>query len=84
MASYRINWLEEARADVRKLDRPTAMRILDGVLHYSSTGSGDTKALHGALAGAFRLRLGNYRVLLTFEGDAMRIFGVRHRLQAHR
>jgi mRNA-degrading endonuclease RelE of RelBE toxin-antitoxin system len=36
------------------------------------------------MAGAFRLRLGDYRVLFTLEDDAMRIFGVRHRSQAYR
>jgi mRNA-degrading endonuclease RelE of RelBE toxin-antitoxin system len=41
-------------------------------------------ALHGDMAGAFRLRLGDYRVLFTLEEDAMRIFGVRHRSEAYR
>jgi mRNA-degrading endonuclease RelE of RelBE toxin-antitoxin system len=41
-------------------------------------------ALHGDMAGAFRLRLGDYRVLFTLEEDAMLIFGVRHRSQAYR
>ncbi len=27
MPPYRIEWLDEAKADVRRLDRPTAMRI---------------------------------------------------------
>jgi hypothetical protein len=58
MPPHRIVWLEEAKADVRALDRPTAMRIFEGVLHFARTGSGDVKTLHGDLAGAFRLRLG--------------------------
>ena len=33
---------------------------------------------------AFRLRLGDYRVLFTLEDNAMHIFGVRHRSQAYR
>jgi mRNA-degrading endonuclease RelE of RelBE toxin-antitoxin system len=40
--------------------------------------------LHGEMAGAFRLRLGDYRVLFTFHEDVMRIFGVRHRSEAYR
>jgi mRNA-degrading endonuclease RelE of RelBE toxin-antitoxin system len=47
------------------------------ILRFARTGSGDVNALHGDMAGAFRLRLGDYRVLFTFEDDAMRIFGVR-------
>ena len=84
MPPYRIEWLEEAKADVRVLDRPTAMRVFEGVLRFARTGSGDVTALHGDMAGASRLRLGDYRVLFTLEDDAMRIFGVRHRSEAYR
>lgn len=84
MAPYAIKWLEEARLDVRALDRPTAMRLFDGILRFARGGSGDVRALHGDMAGAFRLRLGDYRVLFTLEEDAMRIFGVRHRSGAYR
>jgi mRNA-degrading endonuclease RelE of RelBE toxin-antitoxin system len=36
------------------------------------------------MAGSFRLRLGDYRVLFTLRQSAMRIFGVRHRSEAYR
>ena len=84
MPPYRIEWLDEARADVRTLDRSTAMRIFEGAFRFARTGGGDVSALHGDLAGAFRLRLGDYRVLFTLEGESMRIFGVRHRSEAYR
>ena len=84
MPPYRIEWLDEATADVRALDRPTAMRIFEGILRFARTGSGDVNALHGDMAGAFRLRLGDYRVLFTLQDDSMRIFGVRHRSEAYR
>jgi mRNA-degrading endonuclease RelE of RelBE toxin-antitoxin system len=76
---YQIHWRDGARADVRRLDRPTAMRIFDGVLHFAQTGSGDLASLHGDLAGSFRLRLGDYRVLFNLDQKTMSIFGVRHR-----
>jgi mRNA-degrading endonuclease RelE of RelBE toxin-antitoxin system len=60
------------------------MRLFEGTLHFARTGSGDVNALHGDMAGAFRLRLGDYRVLFTLERNVMRIFGVRHRFQAYR
>ena len=41
------------------------MRLFEGTLHFARTGSGDVNALHGDMAGAFRLRLGDYRVLFT-------------------
>ena len=81
---YRIDWLDEAKADVRRLDRATAMRVFDGILHYARTGGGNVKPLHGEMTGAFRLRLGDYRVLFSLQNDAMRIFGVRNRKEAYR
>jgi hypothetical protein len=50
----------------------------------SRAGSGDVTTLHGDMAGSFRLRLGDYRVLFTLERNTMRIFGVRHRSEAYR
>jgi mRNA interferase RelE/StbE len=84
MPPYRIEWFDEAKADVRALDQPTAMRLFEGILRFARTGSGDVNALHGDMAGAFRLRLGQYRVLFTLQDDVMRIFGVRHRSEAYR
>ncbi len=84
MPPYRIEWLDQAKADVRSLDRPTATRIFDGILHYARTGSGDVAPLHGDMAGSFRLRLGDYRVLFALEDNVMRIFGVRHSSEAYR
>ncbi len=57
MPPFRIEWLDEAKADVRRLDPPTAIRIFDGILHYARTGGGDVAPLHGEMAGSFRLRL---------------------------
>ena len=75
MPPYRIEWLDEARVDVRRLDRPTALFVFDGILHYARTGAGDASC---------RLRPGFYRVLFTMHEDTMRIFGVRHRGKAYR
>jgi hypothetical protein len=52
MPPYCIEWLDEAKADVRALDRSTAMRLFEGTLHFARTGSGDVNALHGDMAGA--------------------------------
>ena len=84
MPPYRIDWFDEARTDVRRLDRATAMRIFDAVLHYAHTGGGDVEPLHGEMAGSFRLRVGDYRVLFTLQDGTIRIFGVRHRSEVYR
>ncbi len=84
MPPYSIEWLDEAAADVRTIDRSTAMHLFEGILRFARTGAGDVNTLHGDMAGAFRLRLGDYRVLFTLEDSTMRIFGVRHRSEAYR
>jgi hypothetical protein len=40
-----IEWTDEARADIRALDRATAMRIFTGPHHYAVMGLGDVKLL---------------------------------------
>lgn len=84
MPSYSIEWLDEVAADVRAIDRSVAMHLFEGILRFANTGAGDVNTLHGEMTGAFRLRLGEYRVLFTLEEGAMRIFGVRHRSKAYR
>ena len=84
MPPWRIEWSEQAREDVRRLDRATALRIFEGVLHCARTGAGDVEPLHGPMAGSFRLRIADYRVVFRLVDDVMRISGVRHRSEAYR
>jgi mRNA-degrading endonuclease RelE of RelBE toxin-antitoxin system len=60
------------------------MRVFDAVQHFAQSGSGNMKPLHGELSDAFRLRVGEYRVLFTLDDGAMHIFGVRYRSGAYR
>jgi mRNA-degrading endonuclease RelE of RelBE toxin-antitoxin system len=78
MPPYRIEWLDEAKADVRALDQAIAMRMFEGILRFA------LRRRECTMAGSFRLRLGDCRVLFNFEDDAMRIFSVRHRSEAYR
>jgi hypothetical protein len=58
MPPYGIEWLDEAKADVRALDRPTAMLLFEGMLHFARTGSGDINALQWRHGGCFPAPLG--------------------------
>lgn len=80
----KIDWSEDARADVRRIDRNTAMRILTAVHRFAETGEGDVKQLKGE-SGELRLRVGDYRVRFTDDADGtIRIHAVRHRREAYR
>lgn len=56
----RIVWTELARADLRHLDKSTAMRVLTGLHRFAESGDGDVKALAGREE--LRLRIGDYRL----------------------
>jgi len=76
-------WSEAARADIRGLDRASALKLLESFNRYLITGEGDVKQLRGK-ENEFRLRLGAYRLCFTPEGDLLRIHWVRHRREAYR
>jgi mRNA-degrading endonuclease RelE of RelBE toxin-antitoxin system len=80
----KIAWSERARADIRRLDRDTAMRIFLSIHRLAETGEGEVKKLQGE-SSELRLRVGDYRVRFNEEpGDTLRIHAVRHRKDAYR
>ena len=80
----RIDWTAPARADVRRIDRPNAMRILTALHRFAETGEGDIKKLQGD-SEELRLRVGDYRIRFTEEPhDTLIIHSVRHRSDAYR
>ena len=80
----KIDWSEDARADVRRIDRKMAMRIFTTIQRFAETGEGDVKQLKGE-SGELRLRVGDYRVRFTDDADdTIRIHAVRHRREAYR
>ena len=80
----KIIWSDEARADVRAIDRSTALGLLEGLARFAFTESGDVKQLQGYDPIQFRLRLGDYRVRFRNLGDSIEILRVRHRKEAYR
>jgi len=80
----RILWNDKAKAELRAIDQPTAIRILYALGRYIITGEGDVKRLQGIEPPEFRLRIGDYRVRFHESGDAIEITGVKHRREAYR
>ena len=79
-----VDWSPEARADLRAIERETAMQILYCIDRYLAHRSGEVKKLKPPLIG-FRLRCGDHRVFFDFKGnDAIEITGVRDRKDAYR
>jgi mRNA-degrading endonuclease RelE of RelBE toxin-antitoxin system len=84
MPKKTILWSPEARADLRAIDRETALRILRAIDSYLTTGAGDVKKLQPPRH-EFRLRVGDYRVLfLPKEELSIEVLRVLHRREAYR
>ena len=79
-----IEWTEAARADLRRIDRETAIRILEGLARFLVTEEGDVKLLKNSDPREYRLRVGDYRVRFHDLGDIIQILSVRHRREAYR
>ncbi len=79
-----VAWSVEARAELRAIDRQTALDILHCIDRYLAARSGDVKKLKPPMTG-FRLRCGDYRVFFKQAGEnGVSITGVRHRRDAYR
>jgi len=74
----------EARADLRAVERETAMQILHCIDRYLANRAGDVKKLKPPRTG-FRLRCGDYRVFFDLKNEnTIEIAGVKHRREAYR
>ena len=80
----KVEWSEAARADVRRIDRETAMRILEGLARFLFTEEGDVKLLKDSDPKEFRLRIGDYRIRFHVVGETLQVLSVRHRREAYR
>ena len=79
-----VIWSPDARADVRAIDRESAMQILNCVDRFLASGSGDVKTLKSPRKG-LRLRGGDYRLFFDYiVGDRVEITSVLHRKDAYR
>jgi mRNA-degrading endonuclease RelE of RelBE toxin-antitoxin system len=80
----KIAWTDRAKASLRAIDQPTALRILHTLARLLATGEGDVKRLQDIDPPEFRLRVGDYRVRFHDFGDSIEILSVKHRRDAYR
>ena len=75
---YRIEYVPSAIDDLRSLPKREAEQILRKVQRLEAGLQGNIKRLQNADV-AFRLRMGDYRVLFDVVGDKILIQNVGHR-----
>ena len=85
---WTVEYNPAARAQLQRLDRQTSRRISDYMDQVGALANPRHrgKALKGALAGHWRYRVGDYRVICQIHDNALRILAVRidRRDQAYR
>ena len=79
-----IDWTPQARADVRGIDRKTALNLLEALADYVINGHGDVERLQGVEPPELRLRIGAYRIRFYDREEAIVILRVLHRKEAYR
>jgi mRNA-degrading endonuclease RelE of RelBE toxin-antitoxin system len=80
----RVGFTDRARADLRAIDRETALQILKTLARFVQSEEGDVKWLHGADPPLYRLRTQDHRVIFRDLGDSIEVTRVRNRREAYR
>ena len=84
--SYAISYVPSAAKAIRKLDKPTARRLLDaiGSLASDPRPSGCVQIKGGG--GEFRIRVGDYRIVYDVRDDELvvLVLKVGHRREVYR
>ncbi len=84
--NYSVDFSREAVTSLSRLDKQTAQRVLDRIKWLSShIEDVNHKALSGHLRGAFKLRVGDYRVVyeLKHKAAVMTIRLIAHRSEVY-
>jgi mRNA interferase RelE/StbE len=71
-----VEWTEEFRAELRRIDQKTALRILQAISRLALTQEGDVKKLQGVQTPEYRLRVGEYRILFRKKGRGILVYSV--------
>ena len=67
--SWTVVLTGSARRDLRRLDRPVAVRIVEALERLATTGQGDVQRLRGT-TDEWRLRVGDWRVRFRYDTAA--------------
>jgi mRNA interferase RelE/StbE len=83
---YSVAFTTTATKDLARLDKPIAQRILTKIRWLAENFQALTpEPLTGQWQGVYKLRVGDYRVLYTFDNakNSMTVHFVRHRREVY-
>lgn len=84
---YHVEFTPTARDDLKRLDKPIAQRIFSKIRWLAENFDALTpELLTGQWQGVYKLRVGDYRALYTFDADERMIMVrfVRHRRKVYK
>ena len=76
MNPKKIDWRDQAKAQLRAIDQSAAIRILHALAGFAATGEGDVRRLQGVEPPEFRLRVGDYRLRFHDYGSTLYVTAV--------
>jgi mRNA interferase RelE/StbE len=76
---YRLVYTQRAIKDIQKLDPNIKFRIGKALLRFEADPLGHAKGLTNTNLGAYRFRIGDYRVIFDLEGKEIVVLRVGHR-----
>ncbi|MBI5048366.1 MAG: type II toxin-antitoxin system RelE/ParE family toxin [Deltaproteobacteria bacterium] len=81
----KVEWTKDALDDLQRLDKPVGRRILNKITWLSQHFNNITpEPLSGELSGAFKLRVGDWRVIYTVEKEVIVIQAIGHRREIYK
>jgi len=81
----KVEWTKNAIEDLEKLDTPIVKRILNKISWFSQNFENITpEPLSGDLVGTFKIRIGDWRIIYTFESGVIVIQAIGHRKEVYR
>ena len=86
MASYKIEWKQSAKKELKKLDKQIIPRILQAVKNLADNPySSGSKKLIGSDS-IYRIRVGDYRIVYNIKSSVLtiEIIKVGHRREIYR
>ncbi|HVE66179.1 MAG TPA: type II toxin-antitoxin system RelE/ParE family toxin [Thermoanaerobaculia bacterium] len=84
MVERRVKYKASVEGDLRRLDPPTALRVINQIEKTFSSGAPGGKPLAGEFAGLFRLRFGDYRVIYARASEECLVLRIAHRRDIYR
>lgn len=82
--SYRLVFTENARRDIKKLDRVAQKKLAQKLKTFQSNPLFYAKKLTSPILGQYRWRVGNYRIIFDIHGKNIIVLRVGHRKEIYK